>query len=163
LTYMMEQRSKKGTFLVYILWILMGIQAFSGLGGGALMLLDPTGKSLRLPAIFLMGTPFDDYLVPGLFLVLFLGLLPLLSLMGLAGLPWRSIRVLNIYPYMHWGWTFALYTGIVLILWMDIQVFYIGYWDNIQTYNALTGVLILILTLLPPVVEHYRLENRPSR
>lgn len=124
------------------------------------MLLDPTGRSLRLPAIFLMGTPFDDFLVPGVFLVLFLGFLPLLSLLGLMGLRWQWISVLNIYPYMHWGWTLSLYTAIALILWMDIQVFYIGYWDEIQTYNALTGVLILIFTLLPRVVEHYRQENR---
>ena len=124
------------------------------------MLIDPTGKSLRLPAIFLMGTPFDDYLVPGIFLVLFLGFLPLMSLVGLTGLRGSWIRLLNIYPYMHWGWTFSLYTAIALILWMDIQVFYVGYWDEIQTYNALTGVLILIFTLLPQVVEFYRQENR---
>ena len=157
---MKERNSKNRPFLVYILWILIGLQSLSGLVGGIIMLMDPTGKSLRLPAIFLMGTPFDDYLVPGIFLVLFLGLLPLLSLVGLMGLRWGWIRLLNIYPYMHWGWSFSLYTAIALILWMDIQVFYVGYWDEIQTYNALTGVLILIFTLLPQVVEYYRLENR---
>jgi hypothetical protein len=157
---MKERKNMNRPLLVYILWILIGLQSISGLAGGIIMLIDPTGQSLRLPAIFLMGTPFDDYLVPGIFLVLFLGLLPLLSLVGLMGLRLGRIRLLNIYPYMHWGWTFALYTAIALILWMDIQVFYVGYWDEIQTYNALTGVLILIFTLLPQVVEYYRLEKR---
>lgn len=159
---MKENNSKNRPFGVYILWILLGLQSISGLAGGILMLTDPTGKILRLPAIFLMGTPFDDFLVPGIFLVLFLGFLPLLSLVGLIGLRWRWINVLNIYHYMHWSWTFSLYTAIALILWMDIQVFFIGYWDEIQTYNALTGVLILVFTLLPQVVEHYRQKDHPS-
>jgi len=149
-------------YAVYILWVLVGFQALSGLAGGLVMVLDPTGKTLRIPGIFLLGSPFEDYLVPGLFLLFFLGILPVIALFGLFGFTWRWPDSLNIYRYIHWGWTYSLYVAIVLIIWMDIQVFFIGYWHIIQTFNALMGVLILITTLLPPVVDYYRLPAKDS-
>ena len=142
---------------VYLLWVLIGFQSISGLAGGLVMIFDPTGETLRMPGIFLMGTPFKDYFLPGLILLLFLGILPAIALLGLLGLRLEWPRVLNLYREIHWGWTYSLYVAIVLILWMDIQVFFIGYWHFIQTFNALMGVLILIITLLPPVVNYYRL------
>lgn len=152
-------KNKKKPLLVYVLWILIGFQSLLGLAGGAIMILDPTGKTLSIPGIFLMGTPFENYLVPGLFLLFFLGLFPALSLMGLMEAKWRWPQVLNLYQHIHWGWTFSLYVAIISILWMDIQVFFIGYWHVIQTFNALMGVLILIVTLLPVVLNYYRISG----
>ena len=151
---------KKVPVVVYILWILIAFQTVSGLTGGLLMLIDPSGQSLRMPMIFLMGSPFRDYFVPGLFLLVFLGIMPLLSLIGLMSDTWRWPNVLNIYNNRQWGWTFSLYVGLILILWMDFQVSFIGYWHSIQTFHALNGVIILVFTLLPQVMEYYRTEEK---
>jgi len=151
---------KKVPVVVYILWILIAFQTVSGLTGGLLMLIDPSGQSLRMPMIFLMGSPFRDYFVPGLFLLVFLGIMPLLSLIGLMSDTWRWPNVINIYNNRQWGWTFSLYVGLFLILWMDFQVSFIGYWHSIQTFHALNGVIILVFTLLPQVMEYYRTEEK---
>ena len=146
--------------LVYILWLIMAFLAITGLSGGIVMLLDPSGASLRLPRIFLMGSPFPDYLVPGIVLFVFLGVLPALSLLGLLNIGWRWPEKLNIYNNKKWGWTFALYVSIVLILWMDFQVWIIGYWHFLQTFYALLGAATLIIALLPPVIRYYREDER---
>src|SRR6056297_1677577 len=151
--------SKNKPYWVYILWVLIGFQTLLGLAGGLVMVFDPTGKTLRIPGIFLLGSPFEDYLIPGLFLLSFLGIFPAFTLLGLLGYNWKGPSLLNLYRNIHWGWTYSLYVAIILIIWMDIQVFFIGYWHVIQTFNALMGVLILIVTLLPPVVNYYRLPG----
>jgi hypothetical protein len=124
------------------------------------MLLDPSGKTLRMPMIFLMGSPFPDYFIPGLFLLIFLGILPSIAFIGLINNRWKGPNLLNIYNKLHWGWTYSIYTGLILILWMDLQVSFIGYWHSIQTFHALTGVIILIFTLLPPVMNYYWLDKK---
>jgi hypothetical protein len=151
---------EKIPLVVYIHRILIAFQTLSGLAGGLLMLVDPSGKSLRMPMIFLMGSPFSDYFVPGLFLLVFLGILPLLSLIGLMSESWKWPNILNIYKDRHWGWTFSLYVGLILVLWMDLQISFIGYWHSIQTFHALNGVVILIFTLMPPVMEYYRVKEK---
>jgi len=155
-------QEKNKPFAVYILMVLVGFQTISGLAGGLVMVFDPTGNTLRIPGIFLLGSPFEDYLVPGLFLIFFLGIFPAFALLGLLGYNWRWPDMLNLYRHFHWGWTYSLYMAIILILWMDIQVFFIGYWHVIQTFNALMGAITLIVTLLPPVVDYYRLPGKAS-
>lgn len=152
--------NKKLPIVVYILWLLVAFQAISGIAGGLMMLLDPSGKTLRMPIIFLMGSPFQDYFFPGLALLVLLGIFPLLGFIGLVSDRWRWPNVLNVYRDRRWGWTFSLYTGLMLILWMDLQVNFIGYWHYIQTFHALNGVAILIFALMPPVMEHYRIEGK---
>jgi hypothetical protein len=43
-------------------------QGLTGLAGGVALVADPSGRALGLPAGWLEGTPFADYLVPGLVL-----------------------------------------------------------------------------------------------
>jgi hypothetical protein len=122
------------------------------------MLFDPSGKTLSMPLIFLMGSPFSDYFLPGLLLLVFLGLFPLLGLVGLITDRWSWPNLLNIYRNKQWGWSYSLYAGLILIIWMDLQIGFIGYWHPVQTFHALTGVAIVIFTLLPKVMNHYRLR-----
>ena len=47
------------------------IQAFIGLGalgGGFMLVRDPSGSALELPMSLLEGSPFPDFLIPGMFL-----------------------------------------------------------------------------------------------
>jgi len=157
----MNHRALKGKkiFPVYVLWLLLAFQAISGIAGGLVMLLDPSGKTLSVPLIFLMGSPFSDYFFPGLFLLFFLGLFPLLGLVGLIFDRWSWPNLLNIYQNKRWGWTYSLYTGLILIIWMDLQIGFIGYWHPVQTFHALTGVAIVIITLLPPVKDYYQTRS----
>lgn len=62
------------------------------------LLRDPTGNSVGFPAnILLVGTPFDDYLLPAMVLFVVAGAAPLFvavsSFMRLSWAPWGHIAV----------------------------------------------------------------------
>ncbi len=140
----------------YLLIFLIFFQGVSGLFGGLGLLTDPTGEQLQMPLTFLEGTPFSNYIIPGLILFLLLGVFPVLVGIGLFREPdWNWAERLNIYRDQHWAWTFALYTAIALIVWIDVQIMMIGYGHFIQSFYAFLGVGILIVTLLPSVKRRY--------
>lgn len=141
---------------VYILWILVLFQAVSGLFGGVALLASPTGALLQMPLLMLDGTPFSSYLVPGLILLLLLGVLPSVLVYALLARPvWLWADILNIYREVHWSWTYALYTGIMLVIWIDVQIFLVGYGHFIQTLYGLIGIALVIAALVPSVRKYY--------
>lgn len=144
----------------YLLWLIILIVGMGALYGGSNLILDPSGKLLEIPQFFLVDTPFKTYLVPGLILFILLGLFPLLSLYGLIARPKiKFLDIINIYKQQHWGWTYSLYTGIMLVIWMDVQIFWIGHSASLQSYFAFTGIIIIILALLPGVQKQYRIQE----
>ena len=76
---------------------------------GLMFLVDPTGKSLQLPAGWIEATPFGTYFVPGLYLLAFNGV----GMLVLAGLTW--VR--------HWlaPWATGM-LGVGLIVWILVQL-----------------------------------------
>lgn len=56
----------------------------TALFGGGRLVLDPTGRSMNMPVEWLAGTPFDDYLLPGLVLFSLLGVGSFVVLYGIA-------------------------------------------------------------------------------
>ena len=120
------------------------------------MVLDPSGDSLKMPLSMLEGTPFQNYLIPGLILSTLLGVFPSIVVYGLIRRPgWRWAENLNVYDDPHWAWTFSLYLGLILILWIDFQLMFIGYQTALQSIYAFLGVIIMIVALLPPVKAYY--------
>ncbi len=146
-------------FEVYILVILLIFQSSSGLFGGLGLILSPSGEFLQLPLSLLQNTPFHNYLIPGIILALFLGLFPLMLPLPLLLKPlWRWANKLNIYKDMYWAWTFSLYTGIMVVIWITVQVYLTGGSYILQFVYSLVGVAIIISSLLPRVIQHYLLK-----
>jgi len=149
-----------GKIMRYLLIAIMALVALSGLFGGVSLIVDPSGKGLQIPLLLLESTLFNSYLIPGLILFIFLGILPLFVVFGL--ITRRKVRFakrINIYKKRHWAWTFSLYCGIILVLWIDIQVMLIGGGYILQTIYALLGVLIIILTLSPEIIRFYKVKK----
>ena len=122
--------------------LLLGL-VFLGLGGvagGYSLTLDPTGSSLGLPTAELDESSFGDYLLPGLTLLLVLGLLPLFVAAGLWRRSW-------------WAHAAAALVSIALLVFLGVEVLVIGYVAEppFQLVFAVVGVVILILTLAPSV------------
>ncbi len=141
---------------VIILIFFVFIQAISGLWGGIALIISPKGELLQLPLNFLDGTPFNNYIVPGIILFTFLGIFPAIVLIGLImQLNWKAFNFINLYKEQHWSWTGSLYTGIILILWIDFQIMLIGYKHFIQSVYALLGVIIVAFSLIPSVKTFY--------
>jgi hypothetical protein len=156
----MVMNKKKKTFAVYLLIVLIVFQSISGLFGGIGLLINPNGSYLKMPLFFLRNTPFKDYLIPALVLFFILGVYPTFIAVGLIfNLKIKWTNIINIYKDQHWVWTYSLYLGIILSLWIDFQVMFIGYWHFIQTIYALLGIAILIIALLPNVKNYYKLTD----
>lgn len=112
--------------LAIVLLIFNGISA---IGGGAALMLNPTGKSLNMPLSLLRHSPLTDFLIPGLLLFVFNGLssvliclmaiwkrpqLPMLLIFqGIASVTWIVVQCLIIQGF---DWLHGLYGGIGLIL-----------------------------------------------
>ena len=101
------------------------------LGGGAALMLGPRGEILPLPMSLLANSPFDSYFVPGLILVVVLGLAPLAA----AGLVWLR------HPLAAFA---ATGIGIALLTWLAVQIAVIGYSNSppLQPFYLLLGVAI---------------------
>lgn len=113
----------------------VGLEFFVALGafaGGAALIASPDGSSLGLPLSLLKGTPFRDYYLPGLILLIANGALPTLAALAtLVKVSWASkIHILS---------------GTVLIGWIAVQVLLIGYVSFLQPAMAIVGAIIVLL------------------
>jgi hypothetical protein len=137
-----EQRRRP--YLLYVLMAATFFQGISGIIGGVGLLMDPTGESLGIPQAWLSGSPFADYTLPGIVLLLLLGILPLIAFFGLL-------------TGKKWGLFAALYVGIALLAWLFVEILVIGYQSQppLQLIYGILGVAILALALAPSVRHHF--------
>ncbi len=143
--------------LRYLLIAVIIFLAISSLFGGISLIFNPSGTNLQLSTSYLESTIFNNYLFPGIILFFFLGILPAITAYGLiARKKLRAANKLNIYKKKHWAWTYSLYCGIILVLWIDIQVMMIGGGYILQSIYAILGVLIIIISLTPQVIKYYK-------
>lgn len=150
----------KHPLAVWILAFWLLFLAFGGLYGGISMLLDPSGASLQMEAVLDL-LPVSDYLLPGLFLLLVMGISPLALIYGLLARPdWPWLQSLLRRFGAHWAWVCTVLLGLGLLLWLAVQGFLIGFQWPIQYVTAANGLLILLFAFLPPVRAHYRQSRK---
>lgn len=129
----------------YFLLILILFQGLSGIWGGIMLVLDPSGSLLQIPLHLLSDSPFQDYLIPGLILLLLLGIYPLVIVYAL----WNKLT---------WSVPGALLIGIMLVVWIVVQILMVGYQDNppLQAIYGSIGVLIIITLNASSVMQYVR-------
>ncbi len=153
-------KSKSKSAEVYILIVAIALEAIGAIYGGISLMNDPSGESIRLSITLLQGTVFSSFLIPGIVLFLLLGFFPLFLIFPLIFKPnWPIINGLNIYKSYHWSWTYSMYTGIMLSIWINIQIILLSTGSVIQEAFGLFGIFIVILTLMPNVKRYYRIQN----
>ena len=109
------------------------IQAFIGLGalgGGFMLVRDPSGSALELPMSLLEGSPFPDFFIPGMFLLAVNGVG---SMIG-AGLSFTRRR---------YAQEIAIVLGAILIAWIVIQVVIISSFHWLHVLYFILGVVEL--------------------
>ncbi|WP_147804525.1 hypothetical protein [Alkalicoccus halolimnae] len=135
--------------LLFVLHLLLALGALFG-GGG--LVIDPSGDLLMLPLSLLDQTPFASYLVPGVILLLLFGLVPLVIMWGFLRHPsWKAAEAVNLFKRHHWSWSFSLYTGYALVIWIIVQTYLFQEVLLIHLISAGLGLLIQAVTLLPKV------------
>jgi hypothetical protein len=126
---------------VWILLVLLVIQGLGGLGGGLSLAIKPDGSIMKMPLSYLDGSPFPDFLVPGLILFLVLGVLPLVAAAGL----WLRRT---------WGWYAAFAVGCGLMIWILVEITIIPF-SWLQPVFGVVGVLIFAVAALKSVRRCY--------
>ncbi len=152
---------------VIALVVLEAILAFFGFASGSQFILDPSGGTHDMDTSILDGTPVGNFLLVGVFFVTCYGILPALIIYGLFRLPrWRWTDPVNRWTGQNWAWTATAATGVMLIVWIIVEVYYIGSPDGfprfLQVTFAALGAVILALALLPRTRAYARLASSPD-
>lgn len=129
--------------LVFFLFYLGG----GGIYGGYAMLSDPTGHSLQMNKILTL-LPISNFILPGIFLLVVMGIFPLLLIFALLSRPnWKTLNSLSRNRNHHWSWTFSIGLCILLTIWLILQGVLIGFREPIQYITAINGILIFLSLL----------------
>lgn len=128
------------------------LQIFIGLGavaGGIGFLADPTGANIGIDAAVLGNSPFRDFLIPGLVLLFVIGIGHLIA--GVVSLiPRRQAAVL------------AMVMGEILVVWILLQIWWIGPASWLQPLYLGLGVLELVLGLLLRQKSRQKPSHQPN-
>ena len=115
-------------------WVAILILVGTGLCAcvwGAMLLIDPSGRSLGLGDPTQMNIAFPDYSLPGLLLLVLVGMLSLIA----AGF---SIAKAEAYP------TIILLQGAILTGWILIQVYLLPDTHPLQLVFAVLGIMLML-------------------
>lgn len=122
---------KKLRIFSLVLLLLLGSSA---IGGGWMLISDPSGYSMELPIELLSQTPFDNYLVPGILLLVAIGFL--------------SIAVCTLTIRQTANYTlFLILQGCVLFIWLTTELIM-----NIEFYYTLYHLPLYIISILLIVI-----------
>lgn len=111
-----------------ILLLLNGIGAFYG---GLLLIIDPSGSKLGLPLSFLENSPFQNYLIPGVVLLIVNGVF---SFVTLGILLFKN-------AYSHW---FIIIQGLLLTGWIVFQIFFLRmFYPPLHATFLIIGIVFL--------------------
>ena len=150
---------------VKTLIVLLAVLAFFGFASGSQFIRDPSGGTHDMDTSILEGTPVGDFLLVGLFFVTCYGILPVVVMYGLWRLPrWSWTDAVNGWTGQNWAWTGAAATGVILIAWIAVEVYYIGSPEGfprfLQVTFATLGAVMLALALMPSARAYAKLETR---
>jgi hypothetical protein len=115
---------------------LVGLEVFIGIGGvvsGAMLVADPR-SGLGMGLGVLEGSPFKDFVIPGIILLVAVGVFPLV----VAGAALARAR-----------WAMLGHVGVsaVLLGWIVVELLMLGYLGFLQPAVVAYGVVMLCLAL----------------
>jgi len=119
------------------LTILGIIQAFVAIGAipaGYSMIVEPDGSDLGMTTDILAGSPFTNFFIPGLFLLIVNGLFNLIN------------AILCFIKFKHAS-LMGFVLGVALIVWVFVQVYSIGLTHFLQPTYFVIGIIEIILSI----------------
>ncbi len=128
----MRDTEQEKTWMRIVLGVLQTFSGITGIAGGFLLIINPSGAALRLSPLWLEGTPFSTYLVPGVVLFLLIGVAQLIG---------------GAYSFFHHARAAdaGALLGVLLCLWIVFQVLWIGLKSFLQPLYFVIGIIEMIL------------------
>ena len=111
---------------------------FNGLGavyGGIMLTSDPSGWKLGMPTSMLQYSPFDDFLIPGILL---------LVVLGLGSLVVCSLVIQRVRRYPSW----VIVMGFTLCVWISVQMLMLRDVHFLHILYAGLGIVLMILGII---------------
>ena len=160
----MDERKERPATLK-ILTATMAIFAVIGYGSAFALILSPSGEAIGLPSDLLDNAPVRDFTLVGLYFLAFFGILPTLATYGLITMKrWGWTDTMNKWTGQHWAWTASAASGVLLLLFIGVEVAILGVLSGIgavlQVVMSLVGIWIMVLAFLPSVRRRLRLGDR---
>jgi len=117
------------------LGIILTVVAIGAIPAGLAMILKPDGSIMHLPIDILQGSPFKDFLIPGLYLF---------GVNGLASLAGAVIC----FVHSRYSAISGLVLGICLVLWIIVQMLTTGLISWMQPTYFAVGLVEIAFGLL---------------
>lgn len=111
--------------------ILLIINGISGLAGGYGLISDPSGKGVKMPLELLEGSPFNNFLIPGLVLFTFIGVSSLVVAYLVANRHKHAPLLL-------------IYQGVTVWIWLTVQIIVINTLDPLQLVYGIIGLILVL-------------------
>lgn len=125
--------NNKNKLMAYFLGIIQAFIGITAIGGGLRLVSNPNGLP-DFPIEWLINSPFSNYFFPGLVLLIIIGFGFVVS------------STLNFLRKRYSSGIAAL-LGICLILYMIIEVWFVGLRNVLQPLYFILGVIVLIIGL----------------
>lgn len=138
----------KRPILIHLLTALMLFESIGAIYGGASLLFNPK----FMPIETIANSPFSSFLIPGLVLLIFLGIYPLLIVYAIYANPrWKFLTV-----HKNWAWTHTIYYCIITLIWIAIQECFVEF-SYFQTMILFIAISSIIIALTPQIMKHYKI------
>jgi hypothetical protein len=109
-----------------------------------------------MPVSVLRSGPFTDFLVPGLILLLVLGVVPAAIAVALWSRPrWGAMGWLEGVFGEHWSWVGAGVVGAGLLIWLVVELWMVGPSALLWAYGLLAAAIVAA-ALAPSTRRFYR-------
>ena len=155
----MNSRSNQRPALVWLLIALQFLLSLGALVSGGILVAVPDGSLMQMPVSMLQYSPFSNFLIPGIILFLILGCYPLAVAYSLWRKPsWRWPNAINPFKEAHWSWAASLAAGVILLIWIGVEMVMLQAISFLHIFYLVWGGLIILLTLLPGARLHYRIS-----
>jgi len=146
----------KRPFFFWILILVLILLSVGGFMGAIPMLADPASGGYLDFAELLPLLPVSSFFLPGLFLLVYMSLIPLLLAYALIARPvWSFFDNLFKWSGHYWAWTGTVLFSIGIGIWLGYEGWLVGWWP-ITIITAVQGGLIFVIAIIPKVRKFYQ-------
>jgi len=155
----MQNKSNRRPLTARLLFILVLLIGISALISGPMLFLAPDGHLMQWSVEVLKGSPFSNFVIPGIILFVLIGIYPLFVSYGLATrTSWNGPNLINPFKQFHWAWIASVVVGVIMLIWIGVETLLLGYISFLQPVIMVWGFLILFLSLLPANRQYYSIK-----